>query len=51
MHERKLARPVSGSNLLAVRERGLGGSSVSLQSLESHVTDNGELSPETNIGW
>ncbi|RUS84579.1 hypothetical protein EGW08_007674 [Elysia chlorotica] len=40
VHERKLPRPVSGSNLLAVRERGLGGSSVSLHSLESHVTDN-----------
>ncbi|GFN99924.1 electrogenic sodium bicarbonate cotransporter 1 [Plakobranchus ocellatus] len=40
VHERKLPRPVSGSNLLAVRERGLGGSSVSLHSLESHATDN-----------
>ncbi|GFS15347.1 anion exchange protein [Elysia marginata] len=42
VHERKMTRPVSGSNLLAVRDRGLSGSSVSLQSLESHATDNGK---------
>ncbi|KAK0067215.1 electroneutral sodium bicarbonate exchanger 1-like isoform X1, partial [Biomphalaria pfeifferi] len=40
VHEGKIARPLSvGSNLLAVQERGLSGSSVSLQSLESFVSE------------
>ncbi|XP_059143342.1 electroneutral sodium bicarbonate exchanger 1-like [Physella acuta] len=40
VHEGKIPRPVSvGSNLLAVKERGLAGSSVSLQSLESYASE------------
>ncbi|XP_012935776.1 electrogenic sodium bicarbonate cotransporter 1 isoform X2 [Aplysia californica] len=39
VHERKLPRPASvGTNLLAVRDRGMGGSTVSLQSLESYAS-------------
>lgn len=43
VHEGKLPRPASvGTNLLAVHATGLGGSSVSLQSMESYASGKGK---------